>query len=158
MTEIKPNDLTLSDLIELGPDTVDFQQLPADLLVALARRYVQAEARKRRRNAARRAEAKAYGDLGDRIDARAAQAAAEAAASAKVVWADILDVRITSPGSEGQTWGTATAADHLFAAEAREREGATHIRIAAMHHRAVADLDGFPGARCLNDTTMAPSR
>jgi hypothetical protein len=129
------------------------ERLPHELLVALARRYVMGEARKRRRTKASKAERKAYGMTGDRIDARAAQASAEAAEAAKVVWADILDVRITSPGSEGQTWGTATAADHLFAANARELEGATHIRVAAMHRRAVADIDAA-GARNLNETTM----
>jgi hypothetical protein len=153
MREIRPEALTLSTLIELGPDDVDFEQLPPGLLVALARKYVQAEARKRLRQKASKAERRAYGMTGDRIDARAQQAAVEAAAKAKVVWADILDVRITSPGSENQTWGNATTEDHLFAAQARELEGATHIRIAAMHRRAVADIDAA-GARNLNETTM----
>jgi hypothetical protein len=152
MPEIRPADLTLTDLIGLGEEAVT-DRLPSELLVALARRYVAAERRKRQRSQASRAERKAYGMTGDRIDARAQQASAEAALAAKVVWHDILDVRITSPGAEGQTWGTATVEDHLFAAQAREAEGATHIRTAAMHRRAVADIDAA-GTRNLNETTM----
>lgn len=152
--EIRPADLTLTDLIELGPEAVN-DRIPTQLLIALARRYVMAEARKRRRVVAARAERRALGTQNDRIDARAAQASAEASQSLTVVWADILDVKITSPGAEGQTWGTATVADHLFAAGAREAEGASHIRVAAMHRRAVADLDAAPNhPKCLNDTTM----
>lgn len=152
MPEIRPADLTLTDLIGLGPEAVT-ERLPQELLVALARRYVTAERRKRQRVVASRAERRAYGMTGDRIDARAQQASAEAAQAAQVVWADILDVKITSQGSEGQTWGTATVEDHLFAAQAREQEGATHIRTAAMHRRAVADIEAS-GKRNLNETTM----
>lgn len=153
MPEIKPHDLTLSDLVNLGPEEVKFERLPKELLIALARKYVLAEARKRLRVKASRAERRAYGMSGDRIDARAQQASEEAAASAKVVWADILDVKMTSPGGESLTWGVAAPEDHLFAAELREAEGATHIRVAAMHRRAMADIQAAD-ARNLNETTM----
>lgn len=151
MPELTPDSLTLTDLIGLGPDAVN-DRLPTALLVALARRTVAAEGRKRRRAENARAERAALGDQSDGLDRRARVSAEAAAQTMTVAWADILDVPLHGAG-EGTTWGTATADDHEAVADALEREGATYIRTAAMHRRAVLDLHAA-GALTLNRYTM----
>lgn len=151
MAEIRPDELTLTDLVGLGPDAVT-DRLPIALLVALARRTVQTEAGKRRRASARRAERQARGDHNDGLDLRARMTSEAAAQTMQVAWRPILDVKLEGPGA-GLTWGTATPEDHEAVADALEREGATYVRTAAMHRRAVLDLNAA-GARRLVDTTM----
>lgn len=148
---IPPEALTLHDLVGLGADRVT-DRIPQALLVQAARKWVANEARNRRRAEARRAEQRAIGSQTDGIERRATQAAAEAAASLVVDWSGILDVRLQA-GEVGVTWGTATAEDHEAAADALERLGATHIRTAAMHRRAMADL-ATSGTRNLIESTM----
>lgn len=121
------------------------------MLVAAARKYVQIEQAKRRRSEARRHEAKAYG-TDETIRPKVRAITAEAALEHAVVWADVLDVPIGA-GGEGQTWGSATAEDHGFAAEQAELVATGHVQRAAMHRRAVADLD-FLGVRTLAESTM----
>lgn len=151
MPEIKPEELTLHDLIGLGTDAVN-DRLPTALLIEAARRFVVIENQKRRRQEHRREERKAWGDVSPKIASRMRQAAVEAALEQTVVWADLLDVPI-GQGGEGQTWGSATAEEHLFAAQRAEADGAGHVQRAAMHRRAVTDLDA--GAfRTLAESTM----
>jgi hypothetical protein len=151
MPEIKPADLTLRDLVGLGSDAVT-TRLPQHLLVEAARAWVRNEERNRRRQEARRVEARARGEQNDGIDRRAAQASAEAALTMVVDWSDVLDVKVQQ-GGEGQTWGTCTADDHEAAAVSLENSGAGYIRTAAMHRRAMADL-AASGTRNLIESTM----
>lgn len=150
MPEIRAEDLTLTDLVGLGLDAVN-DRLPTAILIEAARRYVTIEAAKRRRVAARRAEQQAR-TANPKVVRRIAQVSAEAAAETPVIWADILDVPIGA-GGEGQTWGSATAEDHAFAALQAESSASGHVQRAAMHRRAVTDLERT-GARTLADSTM----
>lgn len=151
MPEIKPKDLTLHDLIGLGTDAVN-DRLPKAVLIAAARKWVAEEQRKRKRAEGRRAEQRAIGSQTDGIERRATQASAEAAQTLVVDWSDLLDVRLQA-GEVGLTWGRATRDDHEAAADSLERLGATHIRTAAMHRRAMADL-ASSGTRTLIESTM----
>lgn len=150
MAEIKPADLTPADLVGLGLDAVN-DRVPTAVLVAAARRYVQIETAKRRRAEARHAEQRAHGE-NPRIRAQVRAITAAAALEHAVVWAEILDVPVGA-GGEGQTWGSATADDHAAAAEVAEQTASGHVQRAAMHRRAVADLE-FLGARTLAESTM----
>lgn len=150
MPEIKPADLTPTDLVGLGLDAVN-ERLPVAVLVAAARRYVAIETAKRKRAEARHAEQRAHGQ-NPRIRAQVRAITAEAALEHPVVWAEILDVPV-GPGGEGQTWGSATTDDHALAAEQAEITASGHVQRAAMHRRAVADLD-FLSARTLAESTM----
>lgn len=135
---IEPAALTLHDLVGLGTE-VDLTQVPPALVQQAARKYLQNEARNRRRAEARRAEQRAYGDGADAIGTRVSAAAHEAASTAQVVWADILDVSVQVAG-ERVTWGTATIEDHELAATAAEVHGSGYVRLAAMHRAAILEL------------------
>lgn len=150
MPEIRPQDLTLTDLVGLGLGAVN-ERLPTAVLVAAAQKYVAREIATRRRQEARRAEQHAHGENA-RIRAQVRAITAEAALEQPVVWAQILDVP-TGAGGEGQTWGSATAEDHEFSAEIAEATASGHAQRAAMHRRAVADLQ-FLGVRTLAESTM----
>jgi hypothetical protein len=150
MPEIQPEALTPADLVGLGLDAVN-DRLPTAVLVAAARKYVQAETAKRRRTEARRAEQRAHGE-NPAIRSRVRAITIEAALEHEVVWAEILDVPI-GEGGEGQTWGSATIDDHDFAAEQAETTASGHVQRAAMHRRAIVDLT-VRGARTLAGSTM----
>lgn len=150
MPEIPAAALTPRDLVGLGLDAVN-ERLPTAVLVAAARKYVALEQAKIRRQEARRVEHRAHGE-NPAIRAKVRAITAEAALEHSVVWAEVLDVPIGA-GGEGQTWGSATADDHDFAAEVAEAVASGHVQRAAMHRRAIADLD-FMGARTLAESTM----
>lgn len=150
MPEIRPQGLTLTDLVSLGLDAVN-ERLPKAVLVAAARRYVALEGAKRRRQEARRAEQRAHGE-NPAIRAKVHAITAEAALEQPVIWAEILDVQI-GEGGEGQTWGSATADEHELAAEIGETVASGHVQRAVMHRRAVLDLHAT-GARTLAESTL----
>lgn len=156
MPVIRPQDLTLNDLIGLGYDAgIDkavTDRLPKALLVEVARKYIAQQVHLRQRAEAKRAEQRAWGEPSTKIAMRVHQASVEASLEQEVVWADVLDVPI-GEGGEGQTWGSATADDHGFAADRAESVAAGHVQRAAMHRRAIVDLD-VAGARTLAESTM----
>jgi hypothetical protein len=150
MPEIRPQDLTLHDLVGLGVDAVN-ERLPTAILVAAAQRYVRLELGKQHRAEARRAEQRAHGDNPE-IRAKVRAITAEAALEHPVVWAEILDVPV-GEGGEGQTWGSSTTPEHDVLADVAEAVASGHVQRAAMHRRAVADIE-FLGVRTLADSTM----
>lgn len=156
MPTIKPEDLTMNDLIGLGLDAgldkAVNDRLPTALLVEATRRYVAQQVHLRERQRNRAVEQRAWGEASTKIRMRVHQAATEAAAEQEVVWADVIDVPI-GEGGEGQTWGSATADDHGFAAERAETVASGHVQRAAMHRRAAADLEAG-GFRTLAESTM----
>lgn len=143
---LNQDDLTIDDIIEMGPDAVN-DRLPKTLLLAMSRKYVQVESNKRRRRFAMAAERRAYGMIGhslapDQLDSVILAASLEAARAATMTWRPLLDIPFLVPTHDRETtWGRATTDEHRERAEWLENLAVGNVRTASHHRKAIYDIE-----------------
>lgn len=143
---IRPDDMTVEDILSLGPDYVN-DRLPLRLLIQMSRRYVVAELNQRERREALAAERRAWRQAnvtteGTDLDSMILAASMDAAHRSLMNWYTILDVPFKVPGTGIQTtWGVAVIDEHRTRAEWLEALATGDLRTAMTHRRAIYELD-----------------
>lgn len=145
---------TLTELIEDYPK-LDVRNLDADVLVEIADRWLRAEYSKRVRATARQLER--TNQRVDIVDAALANAVNRIArdAASRIIneWApSLLAQTFTLPNGRTVRWGEATAAEHEARASQLEKHASGVIQTAALHRRALSDIQAS-GGKSLNELT-----